>query len=135
MSNTNVKIWIYQNIHLPSEQRIWDLSEHFLHKWLSNSHEHNDNHNHQTKIISIIIIIITSIIILIQCRRNEIHIGGDMGAAHCIPSHSVHCYIGNILQLDNYWGLQPPSPPVPTGLLLVTVELKNTSVNHAHFAV
>ena len=44
--------------------------------------------------------------------------GGWLGglAAHCIPSHSVHCYKGNILQFDNYWGApDPPSPPVPTG--------------------
>ena len=51
----------------------------------------------------------------IQCCRKEIHIGG---AVHCIPSHSVHCYKGNILSFDNYWGagLQPPCPPVPMGL-------------------
>ena len=27
-------------------------------------------------------------------------------AAHCIPSNLVHCYKGNILQFDNYWGLR-----------------------------
>ena len=35
------------------------------------------------------------------------------GAAHCFPSHSVHCYKGNTLKFDNYWGPQPPSPPTP----------------------
>ena len=42
------------------------------------------------------------------------------GAAHCIPSHLLHCYKGNKLQFDNYWGgggLESPSPPVPTGLI------------------
>ena len=35
-------------------------------------------------------------------------------AAHCIPPHSVHCYKGNILKFDNYWGApDPPSPPPP----------------------
>ena len=33
------------------------------------------------------------------------------GAAHCFPSHSVHCYKGNILQFDNYLvGSSPPAP-------------------------
>ena len=50
----------------------------------------------------------TQIGCFLQCRRNEIHI---WGAAHCYPSHSVHCYKGNILQFENYWGAMPPQPP------------------------
>ena len=32
-----------------------------------------------------------------QCRQNKINIEGGGGTAHYIPSHSVHCYKGNIL--------------------------------------
>ena len=50
--------------------------------------------------------------ILLQCRRSEIHIGGG-GGAHCFPSHSVHCYNRNILQLLWAPAPQPPSPRFP----------------------
>ena len=35
--------------------------------------------------------------------------GGGWLAANCFPSRSVHCYKGNILQFENYWG--EASPP------------------------
>ena len=44
------------------------------------------------------------LLILQQCRRNEISIGG---AAHCIPSHSVHCYKG----MYNSFTIMPPQSP------------------------
>ena len=37
--------------------------------------------------------------------------GGEEEAAHCFPSHSVHCCKGNIIQFENYWGAPAPQPP------------------------
>ena len=37
----------------------------------------------------------------LQCRRDEIHIAG---VAHCIPSHSIRCYKGNILMFEIFLG-------------------------------